>query len=276
MNSEFTIGDFDFEISDVLLVHKFMYKPKHKMTDYKKGRNMAGFVYCISGEAVYEFTDSTCTLKEGQMIFLSPNCSYTIKNPSAEPFIHITANFAMRSHGCCDQSVFAGIMNGVYSSFPISEDSARLAPMIERLLSVWQIKGNGYRVMAKSLLYEMMYLYLNDMAKKYRKNTHYSKISSAKKYIDANFDRDISVRELADMCGLSETHFRRLFVQTLGMSPTDYRIDKRILKAKDLLLTGDYNVGEIAEQVGFEDANYFSRIFKKKTGSTPKEYMEMY
>lgn len=63
-----------------------------------------------------EFTDSTCTLKEGQMIFLSPNCSYTIKNPSTEPFIHIIANFAMRSHGCCDQSVFAGIMNGAYSN----------------------------------------------------------------------------------------------------------------------------------------------------------------
>ncbi len=274
MNSEFVMGDFDFEISEVLLVHKFTYESKHKMTDYKKGRNMAGFVYCISGEAVYEFSDGTCSLKEGQMIFLTPNCSYTIKNPSEKPFIHITANFSLKNLHQGEQNISPGIMT--YGLMPVSEETARLAPMIEKLLSVWQIKGSGYRVMAKSLLYEMLYVYFNHTAKKFRKSTGYSKISPAKKYIDLSFTRDISVGELADMCGLSETHFRRLFVHTLGMSPADYRMDKRILKAKDLLLTGDYNVGEVAEQVGFRDANYFSRIFKKKTGFTPKEYMEMY
>ena len=65
---------------------------------------------------------------------------------------------------------------------------------------------------------------------------------------------------------------RRLFSDVFKTSPIGYQIDLRMMKAKDLLLTGLYTVGETAEMCGFSDQNYFTRLFKSRVGVPPLKY----
>jgi AraC-like DNA-binding protein len=74
---------------------------------------------------------------------------------------------------------------------------------------------------------------------------------------------------------MSQTSFRRLFGQVLGMSPGQYRDKQRLWHAKDYLLGNICSIDEIARRCGFRDANYFSRFFKKHTGISPTGYRGM-
>lgn len=103
--------------------------------------------------------------------------------------------------------------------------------------------------------------------------SHYAKIELVKKCINENFTKNMSVDELADIAGLSPSHFRKIFREIVGMSATQYAIYLRINKAKDLLISGSANVSEAAFQSGFKDVFYFSSMFKKVTGENPSKYL---
>ena len=83
---------------------------------------------------------------------------------------------------------------------------------------------------------------------------------------------DISVDELAKDCCLSSGHFSHLFKEIVGVSPHAYMIFIRMEKARDLLLNTRLSIREVGEAVGCPDQNYFSRLFKKHTGSSPSEF----
>lgn len=79
---------------------------------------------------------------------------------------------------------------------------------------------------------------------------------------------------MCEMAELSESRFRKLFKIQLGKSPNEYLRDLRITTAARMLLVSNDNISNIAYEVGFEDPNYFIRIFKKAFGLTPKQYRD--
>lgn len=87
---------------------------------------------------------------------------------------------------------------------------------------------------------------------------------------------EISIKEIADMCNVSEIYFRRLFKEYSGVSPIEYIINSKISRAKKYLKYENISIGNIAELCGFESAAYFSRLFKKKTGDSPIRYREKF
>lgn len=91
-------------------------------------------------------------------------------------------------------------------------------------------------------------------------------------YLEQHWNMNTSMTELAALCGMSESYFRRLFQQFAGMSPVQYRNSMRMSAAKSMLLEGRMDVAEIAQAVGFEDCFYFSRAFKKSVGIPPSAY----
>ena len=92
-------------------------------------------------------------------------------------------------------------------------------------------------------------------------------------YLDNHVRDNISIPELAKMCLLSESTFRKAFKSHTGMSPIQYRTHIKICKAQQLLRsTTEISVQEIAESLGFFDNTYFYKMFTKFTGLTPKQY----
>ena len=85
-------------------------------------------------------------------------------------------------------------------------------------------------------------------------------------------DSELSLKSLAFQLGFSSSYLSVLIKKELGLPFQDYLIQERMKKAKLLLLTTDLKIYEIAEQVGFEDMNYFSQRFKQVVGLTPRQF----
>lgn len=101
------------------------------------------------------------------------------------------------------------------------------------------------------------------------------RISMVIDYILTHSEKKYSSKDLSKMSGLCETSFRKLFKKQTGKSPNEWIRDLRITTACRLLLSTDDNINEIAYKVGFDDVNYFIRVFKKKLGNTPKKFREI-
>ena len=101
-------------------------------------------------------------------------------------------------------------------------------------------------------------------------------ISKAEKYVAENFcDPNISLISVAKYVGLSSAHFSTVFSQTLGRSFINYLTAMRIEKAKELLAKTNMKLSAIAMEIGYNEPNYFSHVFRKMEGMTPKEYRNL-
>jgi len=102
---------------------------------------------------------------------------------------------------------------------------------------------------------------------------YYSLIEKAKQHINIHFaDQNISLHSVASIVNVSPNHFSTIFSQETGETFIEYLTQVRINKSKDLLLTTDLRSADIAYDVGFGDPHYFSFIFKKYTGISPREF----
>ncbi|MDD5697737.1 MAG: AraC family transcriptional regulator [Victivallaceae bacterium] len=91
-------------------------------------------------------------------------------------------------------------------------------------------------------------------------------------YIEANYRCRITIAQLAKQASQSEMTLYRMFKKAFNLSPVNYLLSVRIAAAQELLLNSRLNVSEIAGETGFSDSNYFSRIFRKMTGVSPRSY----
>ncbi len=95
-----------------------------------------------------------------------------------------------------------------------------------------------------------------------------------KDYIDSNYYREISLEKLAEDYYISPAYLSLIFKETIGINFLDYLLKIRIRNAKELLSLKKYKIKIVAEMSGFNDQHYFSRVFKKAAGLTPKEYVD--
>lgn len=105
--------------------------------------------------------------------------------------------------------------------------------------------------------------------KNYKKNT----ITQVQKYINAHIDHKLTLNEVADVFGLSPNYLSSLFKKNCEYGFSEYINFHKIQHAKKLLQEGNYKIYEIAEQLGFENAFYFSKVFKKVEGCSPRDYI---
>lgn len=102
-----------------------------------------------------------------------------------------------------------------------------------------------------------------------------SPLSPAIAYIKKNLHENITLQELSRIACMSSTSFYRYFKRELGMSPIEYVVNERIKYAKKLLRNPRMHVAEVSYAAGFDDSNYFIRLFKRYEGVTPKQYQLM-
>jgi two-component system response regulator YesN len=99
-------------------------------------------------------------------------------------------------------------------------------------------------------------------------------VQATKEYLETHYADDISLENVAEQVNISPQYFSKLIKKTTGFNFIDWLSMLRVKKAKELLTNSNFTVKEVCFMVGYKDPNYFSRIFKKRIGITPSEYIK--
>lgn len=121
------------------------------------------------------------------------------------------------------------------------------------------------------ILYDYLAEEMRENANK-KESTHNGVIARAMVYIDENFKNNISLNDVAESINMSYFYFSRLFKESTGKSFSDYLTEYRVEKSIELMRDDQLSIKQISYDIGYNDPNYFSKIFKKLKGITPTEY----
>jgi AraC-like DNA-binding protein len=100
-------------------------------------------------------------------------------------------------------------------------------------------------------------------------------IKRACDFIEAHLEGNPSIASLSRECYVSRSHFSRAFRVTIGMAPHQWRVQKRIERAKSLMISSDRSVAEIAVMCGFVDQSHLSRVFARAVGVSPGKWRRL-
>lgn len=246
------------EISSVALI-----KPKKSESGIirygdKVARNE--LVYKLSGEVTTHFAGKTFCIKPGDVYIIpkSENAGYCIERTVPGDCIDIFFDTDIPLSG-----------DLLLVSF---DENSKIQSLFQKIHSLWLTKPVGYYCGCMSALYEILYEMLFKH-EQYSPKSKYRAIERGVEYLHANLYGKIDYKKPSELCGISYTYFKRLFIERFGVPPIRYVNDMRLERSRELLLTGKYSVSEIAEACGFENAYYFSRKFKEKYRFSPTQFI---
>ena len=140
--------------------------------------------------------------------------------------------------------------------------------------SEWKASAPTCHAASMRALYDCIYQCSSAQQKQvYMPNALLETIAPAIEELERNFtSNELTVSQLAKLCGMSEVYFRKIFINHFGISPKEYMIRKRMECAKQLLVAGELEISGIATYCGYSDPCHFSREFKKRYGVSPKNF----
>ena len=161
-----------------------------------------------------------------------------------------------------------------------SEKAPQLEAEINLIMNQNRIKDYGYKECIKGLMFALLmeivkinHAVLNKPEIEYKQNPQKVKeLSLAFEYIEKNYSKDLRISDIANAAYVSETHLRRLFMESCAISPMQYVKKVRIEAACKMIKSSDVGINEIAYTVGYENLGTFISNFKKIEGCTPKQW----
>ena len=232
---------------------------------HNKGRTTSAFLYLLEGDFLYKTAEGKKEAHRGDVVYLPifSEYSYEIVNKKAEciyvEFI-LEAEVEGKRH-----------IEPIFTS-PVVFGRGGEKPALQALFSEILAHFHTERFIALADLHWLISLLLREA--KTENDTHLGKIAPAVNYIRENYTERIYGAQLAALCGISEGHMRRLFLEKLGNSPIGYKNALAAQAACTLLRLDGMNVSEVAAALGYPDIYTFSQAFKKEIGVSPKKYAE--
>lgn len=232
-----------------------------------KGRSDYQLLYIVEGQGEYYFDGSFHMVTSGNLVLYRPWNEQHYYYDSKDS--QLTSVYWIHFSGTCvdrilEQSGFIAPVNFVGVSVEIQN-------IWERIFQFMQENPNDYQLMCQGYFLQLMAL-LKQKANSRLKSHDNEKMAEIEKIISTNYFHEYTNEELAQRCNMSVSHFIKLFKDAYHYSPRNYRLMIQLDYAQQYLRMTSMPIQSIAKTVGFTDALYFSRIFKKYIGKSPIEY----
>ncbi|WP_297714400.1 AraC family transcriptional regulator [Clostridium sp.] len=277
--NEKNIYNIDFEL---LYISKSKYGEDWHSTSHFHPFTEIFFI--THGNGIMEIDSIDVAVKEGDLIIINPNCPHTEKSSynrmdQLEYIVFAINNLALANkslpklNGDDPNPTYYKIMN-------LNNNKSVILYYLNTLVHEVEEKQVNYELACKSIL-TLFIIYISRNTESTlliadnpeKLNIECVKI---KNYIDSHYSENITLDILSNLSYVNKFHLVHLFTKQMGISPINYLINRRIEESKNLLTTTNYSIRDISTIVGFSNSSYFSQMFKKFTGDSPRAYKNKY
>lgn len=260
-----------------LVVHSMGYFPKasNHFIHREKGCGEYILIYCIKGSGWFKLEDTLYDVPENYFFILPADKTHEYGSSENNPWYIYWIHFKGKKAAAINLQLGEG------AHFIALEDNSRINDRIslfDELLNILEGEMNESSITYANMSLNYLlstFLYIKPFRdSKYvinkEKNSFF--ISRATHFMSENIEQKLTLSRLASHFGYSESYFYRLFLKETKYAPIDYFIHLKIERACQFLLNTNLKVNQISLKLGLEDSYYFSRIFKKIKGVSPKEF----
>ncbi|MBB6731039.1 helix-turn-helix domain-containing protein [Cohnella zeiphila] len=226
----------------------------------------SGFVFALQGSAAFAFDGVSCELSPGKIVHGAKDAELTL-TVGAAGFEYVLVHYSLAGTGAEPEP---------YAHKHFLIDAGTRPPAVEPLLKLHEAarRPDAFSALKSR---ELFYAVLHEALTGARQRSHGAEndaVERAISHIHERYAEPLTLASLAERHGIKPKRFAYLFRQYAGLYPIDYLIRHRIERAKELLASQSLAVSEVAESVGYADAHYFSRLFRRHTGRSPSSFRD--
>ncbi|GMQ59083.1 hypothetical protein AN1V17_34800 [Vallitalea sediminicola] len=269
---DFSVIDEDFSFT----LGKVNYIKARQPLNAHIHENKIEIVYIVKGEQIYNVEGLDYVVKSGEgFIVFADELHSTGSNPEDKAyFYYFIINLEKHKndfigYGDVEGNNIIKLINNKDNR--VFKGSTEIAATFDRLIQIPFSNIPYKKTIIRNLISELL-LNIIECKNKDVSDYHSDTMKNITDYIEQNIYNSISISELADICGLSETRFKIKFKKQFGMPPHEYILRRKILAAKILLRSSSMTMTDIAYTLSFSSSQYFSTVFKRFTYMSPKDY----
>lgn len=272
MDYEFFNG-FTPRIIEVAIRNKQVWEQlEYQLARERTGVHSLGYVY--SGEGVLTFDGEEKSLAPGDLFQIWPGHPLRLTSSRSNPLHFYSFLFQYRTVQWDGGTMLSREASG---KLPLQLGNAgpeqmALESVFREAYEQWHDKNNGYEWHVKLQMLNALRLIQGLGANREDHPGAVTAVQKAIQYMKQSFKENLTRDQLAENISLSPGYFSILFKAHTGVSPIRYLNKIRIDQSKLLLRNTDLPIKQIAEESGFEDSFYFSRLFQKETGMSPRDF----
>ena len=234
----------------------------------RDGKPMYLLLYTVSGSGTVKVDGKMRQLPAGYATVIDCREKHEYRTVSKEPWCFHWVHF--------DSAVMEGYRKMLIEEFDtwkVSEQ-LRFVRYLERVhdLSTEENAMLRYALFSDLVSGLLLVLGNSSVTSESQRDVDSDAVRTACRFIEENLKSDISIDQLASLVHLSKFYFIRLFKRLMGVSPYQYVQITRINRAKELLMSTDFRINEIADAVGFSSAMRFTKFFSDMTGMSPSVF----
>lgn len=233
--------------------------------------------YVVSGNLTMLLDNKSVSAQAGDIIFINPyeiHSNVVVQGDAAVyHIVVISLDFFSGNNGFDLRQLFLTQGSRVENLIQNPKAAAITKLLFEELREQNEHYQSAVSALLQQLFVELLRNHLKKNSSIYDREQLglYPKIAPAVLKIREEYAKSFSTEALADLCNMNRFYFCRIFKQAMGTTPGQYQTDYRLKIADILLCRSEWSISQIARAIGFEDAAYFSRCYKKNRGVSPQK-----
>lgn len=230
-----------------------------------------GFIFPMRGKAEFSFNGTPYILSKGKVIHGGVQMELDRRVIGRSQWDYILILYSVNGSEPEDFS-----LSSAHFELETGE-SPRLEELLKQIQHISRLPGGIYEFRREMLFRCILDEMFTSIQNKVNKNSGTHKLfEQITDYIHGHYMNTLTVSSLAKQYNVNENRISYVFKKCSGMGPGDYLIIYRLNRAKELILSMDSPIHEVAKSVGYPDPYHFSRIFKKQFGLSPNDYRKKF
>ncbi|MEG7530709.1 MAG: AraC family transcriptional regulator [Hungatella sp.] len=266
-SNRYQIKTQEFQKVNAKLLYISMSKYQGDWNSIPHTHNFAELFYVVSGKGTFYLDEETYPIGASDLMIVPPHTEHTEQSYDSNPLEYIV--LGIEGITFLEQENSRGRVIYNYSQ------KAEMLYLLKLIVKEVQEEQNGCHLVCQYLL-DVLLIQIMRLQKFVPAPISSVKMTKEcgqiKRYLDANYAELITLDTLSEMTHMNKYYLVHAFAKYTGLSPINYLNSKRLEVSKELLVSTNYSISQIASSIGFSSQSYFSQVFRKSTAMTPNEY----